>query len=255
MSKLSHSFSVEYASKYGVECAILINHFDFWISHNQTLGRNFHDGKFWMYQTQQEIAASYPYWNRDQVQAILVKLVKFGVLIKGNFNKMKLDKTQWYTFANQEMITMVRFRTMENAKSHHEECENAQAIPDTKPVAETDTTTPTPSKSAMAEFQAREVEEVKEKVKGLKNYFDQFSTIYGNKFKIPLGVLQKLADEYGILFLVDQVNAMVKQEQQAEKDESLPHKKTKTTRIEKPLSYIKLSCQKNWAMSEHENKL
>ena len=35
MTRLSHSFSVEYAELYGVECAILINHFQFWIEQNQ----------------------------------------------------------------------------------------------------------------------------------------------------------------------------------------------------------------------------
>ena len=109
------------------------------------------------------------------------------------------------------------------------------------------TTTPTPSNS-----KPQEKEVVVEKIKALKNYLDKFSNDYGEKFKIPIDILEKLSREFGQSFLIDQVNAMVKQEQQAEKDENLPHKKIKASRIEKPLSYLKLSCQNNWAMSEHK---
>ena len=132
MSRLSHSFSVEYAEMYGVECAILINHFQFWVEQNKAMGRNFHDGRTWMYQTQAEIAAIYPYWNRDKVQDLIQKLLEFKVLVKGNYNKKKFDKTSWYAFENEEMFTIVRNRTIECAESHTPLCGTAQPIPDTK---------------------------------------------------------------------------------------------------------------------------
>lgn len=131
MSRQSHAFNVEHAELYGIECAILISHFQFWIDQNRVLGRNFHDGRTWTYQTQKEIAAVYTYWNRDKVQDILKKLVEFGVIIKGNYNKLKLDKTQWYAFNNEKMFTNVQNGTQQKSKPHNDVCETAQPIPDT----------------------------------------------------------------------------------------------------------------------------
>ena len=131
--RLNHSFSVELAERYGIECAILIQHFQFWIEQNQAMGRNYHDGRTWMYQTQKEIAAIYPYWNRDKVQSLLQKLEDEGVLIKDNYNKSPFDKTQWYAFKNEEMFTKVRNRTIDKSERHNPISNTAQPIPDTNP--------------------------------------------------------------------------------------------------------------------------
>lgn len=134
-----HSFSVELAEQYGIECAILIQHFQFWIEQNQMMKRNFHDDRTWMYQTQKEIAAIYPYWNRDKVQDLTQKLVDFGVIIKGNYNKKGFDKTTWYAFKNEEMFTKVRNRTVDGGDPHTGEGKTAQPIPDTSPDTSPDT--------------------------------------------------------------------------------------------------------------------
>lgn len=128
----SHSYDVDNACLYGVECAILINHFIFWIEQNQTLGRNFHDGRTWMYQTQKEIAAIYPYWSEDTIFRNIKKLVDEGVLIKGNYNKTSFDKTIWYAFKNEEMFTKPRNRGIDNAIPRNQFRKVAEPIPDTK---------------------------------------------------------------------------------------------------------------------------
>lgn len=129
----SHSFDVKIAAQLGsVELAILVNHFLYWISHNQRLGRNFIDGRTWMYQTREEIAAHFPYFSQDQIRRFTDKLVKLKILRKGNYNKHGMDKTIWYAFENEEMFTIG-----ENAKSIDESAnrsdENAKAIPKSKP--------------------------------------------------------------------------------------------------------------------------
>src|SRR5690606_18667906 len=131
--RLNHSFSVELAEKYGIECAILIHHFQFWIEQNQAMGRNYQEGRTWMYQTQKEIAAIYPYWSEDTVQRLIKKLLDLNILIKDNFNKTNFDKTTWYAFENEEMFTKPRNRGIEKAKPRNPKCETAEPIPDTNP--------------------------------------------------------------------------------------------------------------------------
>ena len=137
MSRQSHSFAVEHAELYGVECAILINHFQFWIEHNQAMQRNFHDDRTWMYQTQKEMAAIYPYWSEDTVFRLIKKLLDEGVLIKGNYNRTAFDKTSWYAFKNEIMFTKPRIRGMDSTTPRNQSREVAVPIPDTKTDTET----------------------------------------------------------------------------------------------------------------------
>ncbi|MEN6512245.1 MAG: hypothetical protein ABFD00_10515 [Chloroherpetonaceae bacterium] len=105
MTRLNHCFAVEHAEKYGIECAILIHHFQFWIEQNQAMGRNFIDGRTWVFQTQKEISSIYPYMSEDMVFKYIKKLVDEGVLITANYNKSQLNKTLWYAFKNEKMFT------------------------------------------------------------------------------------------------------------------------------------------------------
>jgi len=138
MSTLHLSFSIEHAEKYGVDEAILIHHFQHWIEFNRTMKRNQYEGRTWTYQTQEEIAGHFTFWTRDQVQYLINKLVEKGVLIKGNFNKNKFDRTQWYSFENEKMFTKPDFSTKDRKKGHDPKQECPDSIythnkPDDKP--------------------------------------------------------------------------------------------------------------------------
>lgn len=135
----AHAFNPTFAALYGVEEAILIAHFQYWINHNKRLGRNEHDGRTWMYSTREEIAAHFPYWNSDQVRRITDRLVEKKVLIKGNYNKIPMDKTLWYAFENEEIFTIWQICQMHLADLPNGLADlpnasgkNAKAIPHTK---------------------------------------------------------------------------------------------------------------------------
>ena len=100
----NHSFNVDIACKYGIEEAIIIHHLQFWIRQNKALKRHQFEGKTWMFQTQREITAIYPYMSYDKVKKLLIRLVKRDVIIKGNFNKSKYDHTCWYAFKDERMF-------------------------------------------------------------------------------------------------------------------------------------------------------
>jgi len=100
-----HSFDVMLAARFGIEAAIIIHHFQHWINHNKASSKNFRDGRTWSYQTRKSIAAWFPYLSPHQVRRITDKLVKTGVLIKGNYNKKGNDDTIWYAFVDEEKYT------------------------------------------------------------------------------------------------------------------------------------------------------
>jgi len=129
----NHSFSPTVAAKYGIIEAILIHHFQHWINYNKRLGRNKKDGRIWTYQTRKEIAAWFDYLSEDQVRRATDNLVVQGVLIKGNYNKSKFDKSIWYAFKNEEMFTIGKFaNSIEESANSIEESANSSLYTDTK---------------------------------------------------------------------------------------------------------------------------
>lgn len=106
-----HSFDLGLAQKYGLEESLIIHHIAYWIKINERRERNFHEGRYWTYQTMDEMASHFPYLGKNKVVNILDKLCKgksrfskkgdeefSPILIKGNFNQNKNDHTVWYTF-------------------------------------------------------------------------------------------------------------------------------------------------------------
>ncbi len=136
MSGPNHSFNVNLAESYGIECAIMIHHFQFWITYNRNMKKNFRDGRTWTYNTLEEIAGYFPYWNKDKVFRIIRRLEEFGVIIKGNFNKTQFEKTMWYAFQNEEMFIVLQNCKIEDADSQNRDHESATSTTDTIPYTE-----------------------------------------------------------------------------------------------------------------------
>lgn len=138
-TSLHHAFDPYIAQEYGLHESILIHHFQYWIQLNSETNKNFHDGRYWTYQTLENIAAHFPYFSRDQVNRTIRSLVDQKIIIKGNYNKTQFDRTVWYAFENQEDFIKTKkcLRNGENAKSDMAKSPNpnveiATPIPDTK---------------------------------------------------------------------------------------------------------------------------
>jgi hypothetical protein len=154
LSSEHHSFDVYLAAEYGIQEAIMIHHFQHWIGVNMRKKngkkQNFRNGKWWTYDTIDNIAAHFPYWSKDQVVTIIERLCKGKsrfektkkfepVLIKGNFNKVKYDRTLWYAFANEEKFIKLRNNNSDIVETHNRNCSPTPPIPDTKPDTKTNT--------------------------------------------------------------------------------------------------------------------
>ncbi len=144
VASLHHSFDLSLASTYSIEEAILIHHFQHWIRVNRGLNRNFHDGRYWTYQSLDEIAQHFPYWSKNQVVNIIEKLCRGyqresknkkakhePILMKGNYNATRYDRTVWYAFIDEEKFLPPTDK-IDVAKSQNGNSETATPIPDTK---------------------------------------------------------------------------------------------------------------------------
>ena len=98
----TYLFDVDVAKEYGVDAAVMIKLFQFWIQKNIANESNFYDNNYWTYNSLDAFEKMLPFWNKKQIARILDFLVEKEVLIKGNYNRTKFDRTVWYAFKSPE---------------------------------------------------------------------------------------------------------------------------------------------------------
>lgn len=147
---MQHSFDINVAQKYGIAEAIILNHFAFWISKNKANNQNYHDGRYWTYNSIKAFSKLFPYLTENQLRRTLEKLKSEGLIITGNYNDSPYDRKLWYALTDKAMeLLMVDLKPTneigenaemicEKSQSHlakntNEIGENARPIADIKP--------------------------------------------------------------------------------------------------------------------------
>lgn len=105
-------FDSRIAEKYSLEEAIVIAKLYGWIKHNATNGKNYHDGRYWTFNSLSAFAKYFPFWSESKVKRVLIDL--YGgkdkkdakpkheqILLKGWYNKSSFDRTIWYSFTDE----------------------------------------------------------------------------------------------------------------------------------------------------------
>src|SRR5437016_355533 len=95
-------FNADIASMYGIHEAIILQNLVFWIDKNVRNKKHYHEYRTWTYNSLDAFVEQYPFFTKNQIEYSVNKLVKEGVIMKGNFNKMKYDRTTWYALVNEE---------------------------------------------------------------------------------------------------------------------------------------------------------
>ena len=93
---MEHSFDIDIAVQCGVNSAILFQNILFWIAKNEANEKHFHDGRYWTYNSRKAFTELFPYLTEEQIKYALAKLIDGGMILVGNFNENKMDKTNWY---------------------------------------------------------------------------------------------------------------------------------------------------------------
>ena len=126
---MQHHFEVDDATRYGVEKAILINNFRFWIAKNEANRKNKHDGKYWTYNSARAFSELFPYWKRQKIARLLREMENEGLIDSGIYNTAGYDRTKWYTLGK----AIVHILTMDSSEMDNGVFKSEQPIPDIKP--------------------------------------------------------------------------------------------------------------------------
>lgn len=92
------------ARELGLNEALVMQQINYWIEINKRSGKNYHDGKYWTYNSIRAWQENdFDYMSVDTVKRTFTKLAKAGYLLVGNYNKDPRDKTKWYTINNDKL--------------------------------------------------------------------------------------------------------------------------------------------------------
>lgn len=98
---MHYSFDVNIAEKYGVNEAIVINNFYFWYKKNKANNENFIDGRYWTYNSVKAMQELFPFWSQPQIKRLMANMVNAGIFHTGCYNKLKFDRTTWYSLSDE----------------------------------------------------------------------------------------------------------------------------------------------------------
>jgi hypothetical protein len=96
-----HHFNILIAIDFDIETATFLNNMAHWLNKTIANRKNFYENTYWIYNSKAAFAEIFPYWTERQVRHILDKALANGLIISGNFNQTKYDRTLWYTFTDK----------------------------------------------------------------------------------------------------------------------------------------------------------
>lgn len=97
----NHSFSVEMATTIGLEESIILQHLYYWCYGNSDNKEMKKDGYIWVYLSRKKIANKYPYISEGKIKSVMNKLKDNGYILISNYNKLAIDKTNWYALTDK----------------------------------------------------------------------------------------------------------------------------------------------------------
>ncbi len=63
--------------------------------------RNFHEGRYWSYNSIQELVRYFGFWSTKNIRTIIANCIKLDLITTSSFNKKKYDTTLWYTLTDK----------------------------------------------------------------------------------------------------------------------------------------------------------
>lgn len=107
----------ELATILGLNEALVLQQVNYWLEINKRNKRNFHEGRYWTYNTINEWQEEFPFWSTSTVKRIFKKLRDMNLIIVDNFNLYQMDRTLWYTINYEELEKLVENHTKTNEES------------------------------------------------------------------------------------------------------------------------------------------
>ena len=109
--------------------AVILNQLHYWIEINRKAEKNFYDVRYWVFNTYQEWKETdFDFWSTDTIRRTLTRLENKGIILTANYNKLKIDKTKWYTIDYKKLQEKIdEYEEKQNAIKEKADCGNDMA--------------------------------------------------------------------------------------------------------------------------------
>ena len=87
--------------------AVFLQQLHYWLQVKKREGRNFIEGHYWVFNSHEEWMKQFVWMSKMTLRRTINSLMEKGYIIRGNFNRLRMDHTTWYT------IDYNRIRQME----------------------------------------------------------------------------------------------------------------------------------------------
>ncbi|SEN02417.1 DnaD and phage-associated domain-containing protein [Mesobacillus persicus] len=164
------------ATRIGLNETIFLQQLFYWLNES----KHTHDGHHWVYNTYEGWKVQFPFWSISTIRRIISKLEQEKLILSGNFNRLKLDKTKWYRI-NYEALEAINGEGFRSSVVQNEEEVSVRNVQDESyedsncPAEETMLSTPLPEITSEKE----EVKEMRTDGENPFRFFEQngFGTI------------------------------------------------------------------------------
>ena len=100
-----YKFNTSDAKRFGLNESIILYNFRHWLKLNIKDNRHIHDGRVWTFNSFTKLESIFTFFTRRQIRTAINNLRDSNIIVVGNYNKRKSDKTQWYS------VNETKFRT------------------------------------------------------------------------------------------------------------------------------------------------
>jgi hypothetical protein len=84
------------AVKIGLNESIVLQQIHYWNIINEKSKHNFKGGYYWTFNSYDEWTKQFPFWSKSTIQRTIARLEKLKLVVVGNYNRLKIDRTKWY---------------------------------------------------------------------------------------------------------------------------------------------------------------
>lgn len=116
----------ELATKIGLNESIILQQIHYWLEINKKSNTNYYDGRHWTFNSYDQWQNQFPFWSVRTIRRTISKLEISGLVISGNYNKLKIDNTKWYTINYKMLGNLDNMPCGQNDQTEGSKC------PDTK---------------------------------------------------------------------------------------------------------------------------
>lgn len=112
--------------------SLFLSQVHYWLRKNEERGHNIRDGRVWVYNSLPSwIETDFPFWTVQNLRTVIRNLTEAGVLVIGNYNQLKMDKTAWYSIDYDRLLELKKKGSARCVEINTSSVDSNRPIPET----------------------------------------------------------------------------------------------------------------------------